>query len=138
MFFVSQKAEAPVDLSTRIMTENGVELSVLIADTTEEIIAGLSGVETLSPYDGMLFVFEEDIYPGFWMKDMKFPIDIVWIDNAWVVDSISENVATSTYPQLFYPQKPIRYVLEMPAGVSQDKKIMSGSRLRFLTSESSK
>lgn len=67
---------------------NNAVFSVEIASTTIEQSRGLSGRDSLPQDSGMLFLFN---YPGvqsFWMKDMKFPIDIIWIGNN---SSSSEN-----------------------------------------------
>jgi hypothetical protein len=55
----------------------------------------------------MLFVFASSTRPGFWMKDMKFPIDIIWINADKEVVGIESNIATSTFPKLFFPEKEI-------------------------------
>src|SRR3989344_8905757 len=64
---------------------------VEIMDTAAKRAKGLSGRSSLSENEGLLFVFEEkDIMPAFWMKDMSFAIDIMWINDG-VVIGISEN-----------------------------------------------
>ncbi|MEK7176049.1 MAG: DUF192 domain-containing protein [Patescibacteria group bacterium] len=92
---------------------------VEIADTTEKLARGLSGRKSLSPGSGMLFVFSEIGSYGFWMKDMKFPIDIAWlerIDNSFRIVGIERNVSPESFPHVFYPPVPIKYVVETNAG----------------------
>lgn len=89
---------------------------VSIADTHESRQKGLSGRDGLASDEGMLFVFPEDGMYGFWMKDMRFPIDIVWLSDDWKIVHMAENVSPSTYPQSFTSSEPARYVLELPAG----------------------
>ncbi len=106
---------------TRSLTESVVkiteqEIPVLIADTEPERRQGLSGQPTLAPGSGMLFVFDEPGQYPFWMKDMNFPIDIVWIDEQGLITEITPNVSPNTYPTLFTPKDPILFVLELPAG----------------------
>jgi uncharacterized protein len=96
-------------------------LSVEVARTPAEHAKGLSDRDTLAPYDGLLFDFrnEQDKVPTFWMKDMRFNIDIIWIAGEKVV-GIEANVpkpsstdsALPTYPA---PQ-PIDFVLEVSSG----------------------
>lgn len=50
------------------------------------------------------------------MKDMNFPIDIVWIGEDWKVVSINTLVNPDTYPEVFYPALPVKYVLELNSG----------------------
>ncbi|MEZ4200325.1 MAG: DUF192 domain-containing protein [Candidatus Paceibacterota bacterium] len=59
--------------------------------------------------------FDELDYHGIWMKDMLFPIDIIWIDNDLTVIHIEENVTPETYPAVFRPTEPARFVLEVNA-----------------------
>lgn len=62
------------------VTVDGQTFAVSVADTPSERSLGLSGKSALENDEGMLFVFRENGRYGFWMKDMKFSIDIVWID----------------------------------------------------------
>lgn len=87
-----------------------------IADTPEQRERGLSGRASLPDDYGLLFAFEEDSTPSFWMKDMRFPIDIVWIAADGRIAGITPGVAPETYPEAFSPPEPVRYVLEIAAG----------------------
>ena len=60
----------------------------------------------------MLFVFDANDYHGIWMKDMRFPIDIIWIAEDKTIVEITRNVAPETYPTIFKPPRPVRYVIE--------------------------
>lgn len=81
---------------------------------------GLSGRESLAVNAGMLFVFEKPGLYGFWMKGMKFPIDILWLDENLRVVDIKEKAEPSSYsitsPQNFVPQDAAKFVLEANAG----------------------
>lgn len=98
-------------------------LLVAVADSTDERTQGLSGTTALPLGTGLFFVFESDNRPGFWMKDMLFPIDIIWISREGKVVGIEENVSPSTYPTVFRPSEAVRYVLEVPAGFSAKNNI---------------
>ncbi|HMO79105.1 MAG TPA: DUF192 domain-containing protein [Candidatus Paceibacterota bacterium] len=91
-------------------------LIVKIADTEEARILGLSNTLELKPQNGLFFVFERLDYHGIWMKDMFFPIDIIWIDQNMEVVHIEENVSPDTFPTVFRPSKKSLYVLETNAG----------------------
>lgn len=77
---------------------------------------GLSGKEALKDSEGMFFVFEEKDYNGIWMKDMKFPIDIIWLDEEYSVVEIEENVLPETFPKIFGDKTLSKYVIEVSSG----------------------
>lgn len=102
---------------------------VLIADTPDKRALGLSGRENLASGQGMLFVFDElGDYP-FWMKDMNFPIDILWINGDYKIVHILENVVPETYPNTFASPEKSLYVLELPTGTVAEKAIKKGDTM---------
>ncbi len=105
----------------------GTEVEVEIADTDLERSRGLSGREGLLPNHGMLFVFDSQGYHAFWMKDMKFSIDIIWINADSKVIWIEKNLSPETYPNLYKPPEPAKYVLEVPAGFAEERGVGIGS-----------
>jgi hypothetical protein len=107
----------------------GTPVVIELADSEAERERGLSGRRELRPGFGMLFVFEEETRPSFWMKDMRFSIDIIWISADGRVVDIDAGVLPESYPQTFTPDSPVRYVLEVPAGFSEAEGITIGSRL---------
>jgi len=107
----------------------GVSLNLEFADTPESRELGLSGRTKMPEDGGMLFIFEQAQKQGFWMKDMLMPIDIFWLDDKGQVVSIVTDVATSSYPDVFYPSVPARYVLETVAGFANANNIATGTQL---------
>ena len=107
----------------------GVSLRIEVATTSASQERGLSGRGSIPSDYGMLFVFEKSDTYAFWMKDMLIPIDIFWLDDKGHVISIAENVATSSYPRVFYPNAPARYVLETVAGFARSHVIATGTPL---------
>lgn len=105
----------------------GTRVAVSIADTPEERSQGLSGRAPLAENEGMLFIFPEDGKHGFWMKDMRFSIDIIWLSSEDVVVHIEEHVSPESYPASFASQNPARFVLEVPAGFAKTHNIALGS-----------
>ena len=103
------------------------EIKVEIADTDAERSLGLSGRDSLKTGYGMLFVFDTPGSYGFWMKDMKFSIDIIWIDADGRVIGVEKGVEPETYPKVFYPPTPAKYVLEVPAGFADLHQVTPGS-----------
>lgn len=109
----------------------GLKLNVLIADTDEARKQGLSGRSSFGSADGMLFVFPNSDRHGIWMKDMQFAIDIIWIDEQETIVSIAENVAPNTYPRTFRPSSPAKFVLEVPAGTTNNFDIAEGQKTKL-------
>jgi len=79
----------------------------------------------------MLFVFPEDGKYAFWMKDMRFSIDILWLSADGRVVYMALNVSPDTYPQVFRPDVPARYVLELPAGYAKAHAVRIGDIVRL-------
>ena len=109
---------------------NGVEISVEVADADAERKLGLSGRDSLAESQGMLFVFESEAMLSFWMKDMRFAIDIIWLDQDKTVVDITENATPESYPQRFSPKTPSKYALEVPAGFAARHGIATGDKMK--------
>lgn len=110
----------------------GSPLVVEVVRTPEERAQGLSGREKI-PRDGMLFIFDHPGRYGFWMKDMRFPIDIIWIKNGAVVD-IAPNVpfpATDGELPVYHPRAEADAVLEVAAGWSERVGLQIGSLVTY-------
>jgi uncharacterized membrane protein (UPF0127 family) len=105
---------------------------VSIARKPEELQRGLSGTDSLAADRGMLFVFPKDDKWGIWMKDMNYPIDIVWLDKDAVVNYMVKNAQPSSYnavepvKSIMSPDKPARYVIELPSGTIERTGIVIG------------
>ena len=93
---------------------------------------GLSGRRTLGRDDGMLFVLPDDS-PSFWMKGMRFPLDIVWIDGNRVVD-VSADVPAPAGPgaglPTYSPDRPADRALEVNAGWAARHGVEPGDTVR--------
>ena len=107
----------------------GVSLRIEIATTTADQEKGLGGRTYVPPDYGMLFVFQKADRYGFWMKDTRVPLDIFWLDTQGHVVWIAADVATSTYPNVFFPPVPAQYVLETAAGFVRDHGVATGTPL---------
>lgn len=108
---------------------SSVSLRIEYATTSEAKEQGLAGRTKIQENYGMLFVFPKDGRHGFWMKGMLVPIDIFWLDSKGQVVYIASDVATSTYPNVFYSTEPARYVLETVAGFARKHNIATGTLL---------
>ena len=107
----------------------GVSLRLDYATTSAAHERGLGGRATVPEGYGMLFVFARDDYYGIWMKDMQVPIDVFWLDDQRRVVFMVLGMATSSYPTVFYPSSPARYVLETAAGFAAAHMVATGTEL---------
>ena len=108
--------EAPIEEAQTEIVVSGESFFVDIARSDAERARGLSGRSGLTQNEGLLFVFEYPDTYGFWMKDMLFAIDILWIDAEGAIVHIEKNVFPETYPKIFKPDMSATYVLEVNAG----------------------
>lgn len=106
-------------------------LKLELATTPQAHTQGLSGRASLPPDRAMLFVFGLQDRHCFWMKDMRFPLDIVWLNQDKQVVHIETDVRPETYPQTFCPSDEALYVLELNAGKAAAGNIVVGDTLRF-------
>jgi len=102
---------------TQTLKTRNANIHVFVADTLIKRQAGLSGWSSLDDNTGMLFLFPKANIPVFWMKGMKFPLDVVWIYNNHVVD-ISYNIPPPDggVPATMKPSQAVDEVLEINAG----------------------
>ncbi len=110
-------------------------VQVEVEDTDASREQGLSGRGSLPEGNGMLFVFDTPGNYGFWMKDMNFSLDMLFIDAAGTIVTIAPNASPAGYhlnpPQVFGPAAPVLYVLEVPAGFASAHGIAVGQKATF-------
>ena len=110
---------------------------VEVAATQEQRSQGLSGRDSLSSGTGMLFIFETDGNYTFWMKDMRFPLDLVWISAECLVAEVVANAPPPEPGQTpnelarYTPSVQARYVLEINAGEAKTAEIDPGDAVEF-------
>lgn len=124
--------EKTIDPKKEVIYINDNKLYVEIAKSSLEKAKGLSGRKTLGQNEGMLFVYQSLTMPSFWMKEMFFPIDIVWIRNGKVIE-VSKNISSKNLPlpETISPKEQINMVLEVNAGVADDLEIHPGNEVSF-------
>jgi uncharacterized protein len=118
------------------VTVNGIELVADVAATNEQRTKGLSVKDVLAENEAMLFVFDSAREHSFWMKDMKFPIDIIWLDSNKNVVHIEHNLQPCSLEAFCPTYKPDNnnnslYVLETVAGFAKKHNIVEGSTVEF-------
>lgn len=101
-----------------------------VADTNQTRKLGLSSRDSLAKNNGMLFVFEAPSEQCFWMKDMRFDLDIIWTDESKRINKIEKNVSPSSYPESFCAAE-TKYVLEFNAGFAELYGLKVGDELNF-------
>lgn len=110
-------------------------LNVSVAASLDAIEQGLSG-RSVVPSQGMLFVLPKRDIPRFWMKEMLFDLDMVWIDQDIIVDITHKVPAPDSKTPLaelpiYSPTKPVTLVLEIPAGQSESLGLQVGDKIHF-------
>jgi uncharacterized membrane protein (UPF0127 family) len=110
---------------------NGHALKAELADNYAAQVKGLGGRPCIADDEAMLFSFSRPGYYPFWMRDMHFPIDIVWLSNGKRVVDVSTDVSPSSYPRSFSSSMPARYVLELKAGKAAKLHIVTGTAINF-------
>ena len=102
-----------------------------IADTEEKRTRGLSGKAFLPSNTSMLFEFDKPDTYGIWMKDMSFPIDIIWLDKNKTIVNLVSNAEPGSYPHVYYPPKEALYIIEIRTGLIRDKNLKIGDEILF-------
>lgn len=121
-FFMPKEAHTGATPGPSV-TIGGATFTVELARTPAEQGLGLGERDSLAAGRGMLFIFPQAGNWGFWMKDTRFPLDIMWARADGTIITVARDVATSTYaevpPEVFYPTTPdALYVLEVNAGAA--------------------
>lgn len=110
---------------------NDHTFEVEIAQTQEEHFKGLSGYKSLDRNTGMLFVFDDYKIRNFVMRDMNFPLDIIWIKDDIVVDCEQNVQIFDENNEISYVNslELVNYVLEVNAGICEEYMIKKGNRV---------
>ncbi|MCX7973624.1 MAG: DUF192 domain-containing protein [Candidatus Aminicenantes bacterium] len=118
----------------QITLPNGFKVMAELAITEDQRQLGLMFREKMREDQGMLFIFEEEDYYSFWMKNMRFSLDMLWLDSQRRIVHIEENVppCSSEDCPSYGPALPARYVLELVSGSVKKHKLKLGDRLDFI------
>ena len=134
-----------LDIEKVLTTKTGEKIFIEIASTSEEQEQGLSGKRKLMEFvrdqkirtEGMLFVFSEPRVLNFWMKDMRFDLDIIWLDENLKIVHIAKNAQADSYNKqnpasstiFSNGNNPAKYVLEINSGLSNELNLREGDTL---------
>jgi len=112
---------------TTIIRIGTIPVILEVADTPLLIEQGLGGRGSLDDRRGMLFVYPSEDRWGLWMKDMRFAVDMMWIDASGHAVTILKHVEAASFPEIFYPTRPARYAVEVTAGFVEAHGIAEGA-----------
>lgn len=113
---------------------DGTKYSLIgIEESEKDRRRGLGGIDDMSESSAMLFAFPQESDWGFWMKNMKFAIDILWLDTQGTVVYMVRDAQPSSYPDTtFKPDnKRARYVIELRSGTIERAGIREGSKAKM-------
>jgi uncharacterized membrane protein (UPF0127 family) len=137
LFFLNVNYQSNEYDFVTVESPSGDELNFKKAVTRDQIVKGLSHVEEMSGYDGMLFVLENPQRVSFWMNDMLFPLDIAYLDENKVVREIHSNLNPCEQGDVSFCQKypsqnsDIKYAIELPAGSFDNYQIKINSIIKW-------
>jgi uncharacterized membrane protein (UPF0127 family) len=112
---------------------SGKVLQVELMQNDEDRAMGLMFRPSLPMDHGMLFIFPQADFHGFWMKNCRFPIDMVWLDQDRKVVYLAEAVPPCKAEPcpVYSPMQRAQYVVEMNAGQARREKAVIGATLKF-------
>lgn len=124
----------PIAYETKTVKIGNTQVAVEVANTDAERQKGLSGRASLDKDGGMLFVMNNKVIPTFWMKDMKFAIDIIWIKEGKIIQIDKNTLApVPNTPdknlKLYSPKAAVDYVLEVNSGYCDSNNIKVGDAI---------
>ena len=134
LFTFNQSCAEEIVYSHAILTTStGEEIPVEVADTLKKRSLGLGKRASLKKGWGMLFVFEKRKPYRFWMKDMQFPLDIIWLDNHRIVHIIHNAPPANTKEKLnvMTSHHPVNFVLEIASGRATKLRLKQGDLLKY-------
>jgi len=122
----------------KIFLPDGFAVTAELAVTDEERQLGLMFREKINPDQGMLFIFEEEGIHSFWMRNMRFSIDILWLDKDKRIVHVERVVPPcKELPCPSYSSEySAKYVLELKAGSADEHKLKMFDRLEFVLKNS--
>lgn len=108
----------------------GKSYTLFVADDEEKMQRGLSAVKELKNDEGMIFIFNKPDYHRFWMKEMQFPLDFIFLQDNKIVDILT-NIKPETYPQTFKPKIPADKVVEVNSREVEKMRLKIGDNIRL-------
>jgi uncharacterized protein len=127
LFLVACNQQGSLSIST---DDGDHKVAVEMAATEHDQEMGLMHRDSIGPEEGMLFVFEKTGYRKFWMKNTKFPLDIIYINSEGKITEIIEaNPCVEDPCTIYESTQPARWVLEVNQGYTRSRSISSGDEV---------
>ncbi len=121
-----------VAYATTNLQMGGATYTLQIADTPDKQTLGLGKRDNMMPRAGMIFPYAQPADDlCFWMKDMRFSLDIIWLDAQKQITLIEPSLSPATYPHSYCPPVPSQYVIELNAGKAHALGLHQGQKLDF-------
>ena len=122
---------APAVVPLTLPSGTVLQVEVMVKD--EDRAMGLMFRPSLARDRGMLFVFERTDFHGIWMKNCRFPIDILWLDEERKIVHVAEAVPPCTAEPcpVYNPLRRAAYVVELNAGQARREKAAVGAEVGF-------
>lgn len=131
-------------ITVQIATGEVLDLSVAIADESDERTKGLQSIPVLLADEGMWFIFDQEEIHRFWMKDMEISLDILFVNRDFTIVSLvtdappcAEADPEQTDCAVYSSVEPSQYVLEVKAGTVERYGLAVGDRIQFSNETSS-
>ncbi len=121
----------PQEIPLTLPSGKVLQVEVMVKD--EDRAMGLMFRPSLAQDRGMLFLFEQPEFHGIWMKNCRFPIDILWLDEARTVVHVADSVPPCKADPcpVYQPLRRASYVVELNAGQARREKAVVGSSVVF-------
>lgn len=123
-FYIAQKQYVRMHVG-------GQTYRLKIASTAQSRAQGLGNRSGMGVHEGMIFTYDIPTKTCFWMKDMLFSLDILWLDDSHEVVYMQQNASPATYPHAFCTPVKARYVIELNAGQAQRSGVGINDHLSF-------
>jgi uncharacterized protein len=124
----------PIGAGIPTVTIGNYSFKVTVATSEKDQEIGLSETNSLAINQGMIFLFQAPGYYPFWMKNMKFPIDIIYIDSDTIVTIINDAKAPKNSSEsltIYTPTQPADKVLEIQSGLSGKYHFQNGDKVKY-------
>lgn len=127
----SSAAATPAVIPLKLPSGKVLQTEVMVSDQDRQM--GLMFRPSLPLDHGMLFIFEQPDFHAIWMKNCKFPIDILWLDDQGKIVHVAEKVPPCKAEPcpVYQPLQRAAYVVELNAGQARKEKAVVGSRVQF-------
>ncbi len=115
----------------QVSFENGAKVRVEFVNEPPDLATGLMFRGELGKERGMLFIYAYDDYQRIWMKNMKFPIDIIWIDSDYRIKWVVKDAKPCTVEpcEVYSSPERARFVLEVNSGFAKANNITPGQKV---------